>query len=484
MRLKLPVYLNIRQKIILGFVLCMAVIGTTGALSYRYLTEIERKQHFVEIADDLSNIILEIRRYEKNYLLYGSQEDFSENQRYVADGNALVERIKPELADFKGMPLLVQIEEALLAYDREIRRMAEGDSHMEPRKKANIEEHLREYGKTLVDSSQELVSFERKRILKIIQSLKQQLIGSLMTFLLLGASLIPLVARKIIRPLRIIEKTTHKIASGDFRPIPVADTRDETQRVVEAFNRMVTELKKRQDQLIQAKKLASLGTLTSGIAHQLNNPLNNISTSCQIAIEEFHSEQKDFVLKMLSNVVQEVNRARDIVRGLLEFSRVKEFSKMSVSLRMLAERSIRLMSCQVPSGIDIVTDIPEDLVLELDPQRMQEVLLNLIENAVHAIGSPPGEIRIAARLDESGSEAVLAVEDTGPGIEKLAMGRIFDPFFTTKEVGKGTGLGLAITYGIIEQHGGTIVVENREPRGARFRIRLPIQRPEREKVSQ
>lgn len=475
-----PFHLNIRQKIVLAFVISALVIGSICALSFRYLTEIERKQHFVEIADDLSNIILEIRRYEKNFLLYGSPEDLAENRNYILRGMALLDTIKPEIGRFKGSPFLIRIEEALTAYGRGIEELAGKDRKTDAPQNARIEERLRDHGKKLVDFSQELVSFERQRILTIIQSLKRQLLASVLTFLVVGASLVPFVARKIIRPLRIIEKTTLQIAGGDFRPIPVSDTRDETERVVEAFNRMVTELEKRQDQLVQARKLASLGTLTSGIAHQLNNPLNNISTSCQIAMEEIGSSDTQFILKMLANVVQEVNRARDIVRGLLEFSRAKEFSLMPVSLSLLIDRSVQLISCQVPPGIEVVTDVPSDMVLYLDAQRMQQVFLNLIENAVHAIGGPPGEIRIAASMDASADEAVIVVEDTGPGIQDADMGRIFDPFFTTKEVGVGTGLGLSIVYGVIEQHRGRITAENREPKGARFVIRLPAGAPRNE----
>ena len=102
----------------------------------------------------------------------------------------------------------------------------------------------------------------------------------------MGIFLIPIMAKKIIKPLRIIEETTLKIARGNFDFLPVQNTRDETQRVVEAFNRMIAELEKRQEQLVQTKKLSSIGILTSGVAHQLNNPLNNISTSCQILLEE------------------------------------------------------------------------------------------------------------------------------------------------------------------------------------------------------
>ena len=149
---------------------------------------------------------------------------------------------------------------------------------------------MREHGKRLVELSQQLVRFERKKILEIIKTLKTQLLTSLGIFVVLGGFLVFIVSRKILQPLKTIEKTTLRIAMGNFTPLPVLDTRDETQRVVEAFNRMVEELEKRQDQLVQAKKLSSLGVLTAGVAHQLNNPLNNISTSCQILLEELEEE--------------------------------------------------------------------------------------------------------------------------------------------------------------------------------------------------
>ena len=334
---------------------------------------------------------------------------------------------------------------------------------------------MRERGKRLVELSHHLVTFERQRILEIINTLKTQLLSSLVVFLGFMGFFVLIVSRKIIRPLRVIEGTTLRIAQGNFQPLPVLDTRDETQRVVEAFNRMVAELEKRQDQLVQAKKMSSLGVLTAGIAHQLNNPLNNISTSCQIVLEDLNQCDLEFLRKMLTNVEQEVYRARDIVKGLLEFSRVRDFALKPIPLEDVVNRSVRLISSQVPPGIDIVQQIPWDLVLQMDAQRMQEVFLNLLMNAIQAIKEPPGEIKIAAQVDSAGQQAVITVEDTGVGIPKEEIDRVFDPFFTTKEVGAGTGLGLSIVYGIIEKHQGTISVESKEGEGTRFIIRLPFQ---------
>jgi signal transduction histidine kinase len=225
---------------------------------------------------------------------------------------------------------------------------------------------------------------------------------------------------------------------------------------------------------VQAQKLSSIGTLASGIAHQLNNPLNNISTSCQILMEESRDES-ELAARMLSNIEQETLRARDIVRGLLEFSRQSEFSLGSYPLSQVVSRAVRLTSSQVPPGIETVVEVPGNLVVALDFQRIQEALINLILNAVQAIGEQPGEVRIMARADALQHTVQLTVSDTGCGISEENRARIFDPFFSTKDVGLGTGLGLFVVYGIIKQHNGRIWVESEPGQGTAFHIELPLE---------
>lgn len=465
-------HLNIRQKVIAGLIACVLGISFIGGVSYHYLRAIELKQHVAQIAEDLREIVLELRRYEKNYLLYGLAEDFKQNQQYTQQALEVLAKIVPDVANLRVASQLETFKKELLAYQGLMERLAQAGERGQSDRRG-LEEQLRIRGKTLLDLSLQVANFERQRILEIINSLKTQLLVAVAVFFTFMGFLIFVVSRKIIRPLRVIESTTLRIAQGDFKPLPVLDTRDETQRVVEAFNRMVAELEKRQDQLVQGKKMSSLGVLTAGIAHQLNNPLNNISTSCQIILEELDQGNVDFLRKMLTNVEQEVYRARDIVKGLLEFSRVRDFSLKPVPLAEVIQRSVRLISSQVPPGIDLVDQVPPDLILELDVQRMQEVFLNLLMNAIQAIKETPGEVKIAAAADPAHREAVITIEDTGAGIPKEELDRVFDPFFTTKEVGAGTGLGLSIVYGIIEKHHGRVAVESKEGEGTRFIIRLP-----------
>jgi two-component system NtrC family sensor kinase len=469
--MNVPWHLTIRQKVILGLSTGILAIGFIGVISYHYLRVIELKLNFVEVADDLRNITLELRRYEKNYLLYGSAEDLKENQHYIQLGLDILDKLDPDVRSLEGAPQVNLLRREFLSYQKIMEQMSSvGESKT---RSQELEEHLRERGKRLVELSHQLADFERQKILKIIQRLKTQLLTSIGIFLVLGGFLVFIVSRKILQPLKTIEKTTRRIALGDFTPLPVLDTRDETERVVEAFNRMVQELEKRQDQLLQAKKLSSLGVLTSGVAHQLNNPLNNISTSCQILLEELDSKDLVFFKKMLTNVEQEVDRARDIVKGLLEFARAKDFTLKATPLKGVVDRTLRLISSQVPTDIEIVEQVPEDLVLQLDAQRIQEALLNLIMNGIQAIDNKPGQIKVEAEVDQAHQQAIITVADTGAGISKKDLGRIFDPFFTTKDVA-GTGLGLSIVYGIVQKHQGTITAESSEGAGTQFIIRLPF----------
>ena len=474
--------LNIRRRVLLGMLLSVLAVGLLGTVSYHSLAQIERKMGFVEVIDDLGNTILEIRRYEKNFMLYGHHEDFDESREYAAKARDILVKLEGSAAEFGMAQEHAALKRVLADYEAVSERLLmERGKIFDPSLEAD-RARLRDTGKQLVDLSQRLVIHERARILTIVQSLKRQLLLSVVAFLALGGGFLFVLGHKTVTALRSIEEATREIARGRFKTLPPTPdgSDDEVERVIGAFNHMIAELQKRQDQLVREKKLSSLGVLTSGVAHQLNNPLNNISTSCQILIEEGQEADPAFSRKLLGNIDQEVARARDIVKGLLEFSRAKDFERKPTVLADVVERSVRLVSSQVPAGVEITSDVPADLVLPMDAQRMQEVFLNLLINALQALRATPqrtGRIAISAERDGEREQAVITVADTGAGIEAEDIARIFDPFFTTKEVGKGTGLGLSIVFGIVEKHQGEIAVESAPGEGARFIVRLPLTLP-------
>ncbi|OGR38850.1 MAG: hypothetical protein A2051_07100 [Desulfovibrionales bacterium GWA2_65_9] len=468
--------LNIRRRVLLGMLLSVLAVGLIGTFSYLSLAQIERKMGFIEIIDDLGNTILEIRRYEKNYMLYGHQGDYDESRAYVVKTRDILVRLEGNAAEFGLSQEHASLKSTLTAYEAQSEWLYVKQSNGSNAPQAELE-RLRDTGKQLVDLSQQMVIHERARILTIVQTLKHQLLLSVVVFLGLGGGFLFVLGHKTIMALRRIEQATHEIAKGRFTALVPSGSDDEVDRVVGAFNHMIAELQKRQDHLVREKKLSSIGVLTSGVAHQLNNPLNNISTSCQILLEEGAACDPDFSHRLLGNIDQEVARARDIVKGLLEFSRAKEFERKPTVLAVVVARSVALVSSQVPAGVEILREVPGNIIIPMDAQRMQEVFINLLINALQAIKDASGRITISASRDTERGQAVITVSDSGVGIDPDDQARIFDPFFTTKEVGKGTGLGLSIVFGIVEQHQGEIVVESAPGQGACFTLRLPLQAP-------
>lgn len=469
-------HLTIRRKVILGFILALLAVLLIGYIGYRNLVRIERKLIFVESAQELHDAILEVRRYEKNYLLYGLTRDHEAAIDYLERGKAIFLRVQPDVRGLKGAIQLEKLEKEMESYGRLWIEMgtltkSQGDTL---RQKDEIELQLRRTGKDLVDLSLKLANFEHSRIIQILRYLKTNLGYMLLIILLLGMFLIMLVTRMIIRPLRVIEKTTQRIAKGNFKPIPVRQTKDETQAVVMAFNTMISELQSHQEQLVQAQKLSSLGILTSGIAHQLNNPLNNISTYCQLFTEGVSERDLTTIETLFTDIDHEVDRARDIVKGLLEFSSERDFQLRWISLKELVIRTEGLVSSELPAGVEITSEIPRDLDIYVDAQKFQEVLLNLLLNAAQAIPDGKGRINILVKKDHQKVE--IAVQDTGAGILPEHLPHIFDPFFTTKAVGLGTGLGLSVAYGIVERHGGTLTVKSEVGKGSIFTIKIPLKR--------
>ena len=242
------------------------------------------------------------------------------------------------------------------------------------------------------------------------------------------------------------------------------------------MQRREQELRDKQEQLVQAAKLATLGELTTGVAHELNNPLNNTALFVANAIDliELGVTDKPQILKELRQAMQQVWKATQIITHLRTFGRAAPASREPIALRAVIEGALSLVQEQLRlHEIEVTVDLGrEEPVIVGNPIQLEQVFINLLTNARDAVlDSPRKAIRISASVGSTSVE--IAFVDTGHGIPSGLERRVFDPFFTTKEVGKGTGLGLSITYGIIRDHGGTISVVSRAGEGATFLIRLP-----------
>lgn len=463
---------GIITKITIVLLFYISSVTIMGFLSYTDLVTTEQKVEILELAYNIHNNVLESRRHEKNYFLYGNEDSLYDNITIIQKASEIADEIVKSDKNLAINKQLLHLEDEMAVYTKHIYALLDIQKTDLERYTKTTEE-IRHYGKIISELSEDVVTFEKTQIHSMVSLLREQLVIWSSIAIIIGIILSILILSFVFKPISAIKKATEAIAQGRFSKIDVINTKDEIQQVMEAFNIMVSELERRQNQLIQAEKLSSLGTLTAGVAHQLNNPLNNISTSCQIAIDEFASGDPSLLQRMLHNIDQETLRARDVVKSLLEFSRTQEFSLRPASLADVVHKAALLAKSQVPPDINVTIDIPPDLTLPLDVQRMQEVFINMIINAAQAIDRQ-GRIVIAATADPGTREVVIEINDTGRGIPEKNLARIFDPFFTTKEEGQGTGLGLSVVYGIVQQHQGNITVQSHLGQGTSFFIHLPF----------
>lgn len=283
-----------------------------------------------------------------------------------------------------------------------------------------------------------------------------------------------LVHRMVGRPVEQLSQATRIVAEGNLEYKIDLKKKDELGQLAQLFNEMTSKLVTVQRQLYQSDKLASLGRLTSGIAHEINNPLTGVLSFSSLLLKR--PDLGPDVKEDLEVIVRETKRCRDIVRRLLDFARQELPKKTLVNISEVIGRAVDILGNLHLKNISIQVNIADNLPsLKADPNQLQQVLINLLVNAIDAIDDRGGEISIAVNSEKLESQDYMAIEitDSGSGIPAEHLSKIFDPFFTTKGQ-KGTGLGLAVVWGIIEKHGGKIDVKSEVGRGTTFTLHLPI----------
>ena len=482
---------SLQRKIHIGYYAFAVAVAGVALLAYSDLTYLEHKIVPDLAASRLLDAVLEIRRYEKNWFLYGGAEALAEVETYAEQTQGLIAEARPTLTELGGASELERLDTDLSAY----RRLLAGVGDARP--SGDQAQEVRQTGRRLADGAEGIAQARHARLREAIAQSRVALLAAGALAILLAVAAAQWLARRTTRPLGLLVEQLRDIAEGRYDQVaPVSQDR-EILAVSTAVNRMLGELEARRRHLVQAEKLASLGTLVSGVAHELNNPLSNVSSSCQILTEELATAEQAQIREWLAQIDTETERARNIVRTLLDFSRDAAFRKVRLPLRPLVEQTLLLVG-RGAEGASLEVDVPEGLTLEADPQRLQQVLVNLIRNALEA-GGAEVRVTVSARVrDAAGfqmpehsvcgrSEApaavgarlvLITVADSGPGIAPEVLPRVFDPFFTTKDVGHGSGLGLYVSQEIVHQHGGCIGVSSRPGEGTRFLIALPCTTPQ------
>jgi two-component system, NtrC family, sensor kinase len=463
---------TIRGKIVSFFSLCLAVAGVLAILYCQDALSLRGKIYAIERFDDLLNDVLELRRYEKNIIFYKDPASLDEAMVYLKRVEDDFNNLKEEIVGIIGTDEPAAFGRNLGQYKQILgtiiaQRGGSGSSEQE--------ESLRAEGKGLVDFAQLLILKKRHRI---GQTLKRVLIiplASIGFLIVLAFVIFRFLTTRILKPLLLVENATEKVAKESFTPIPYGKgQQDEITRLIASFNKMVAELDSRQEQLVQSRKLASIGTFTSGIAHELNNPLNNISITAEALMLNYSHILTKEIAEMIDDIMTQADRASQVVKNLLEFSRTKHPSFKNLDVCEVLEQTFNLIKNQlVVARVRIEKAIAPDLpAVRGKQQDLQQAFVNLLLNAIQAMPNGGTITMRAAR----GPRGYLQIDlsDTGTGIKPEALEHIFDPFYTTKASGQGTGLGLSIVYSIIRTHGGYIEAKSELDKGTTFSVFLPI----------
>jgi signal transduction histidine kinase len=478
---------SLRKKILsaYGFSKLVMLIFALVVFVYLYYLDLQIEQG--KDVTEVREAILEMRRDEKNLFLYRDRASLDQlvEQSAIAlaaltSGREVFIEIGGELAYRRMERLLHEYRTALARYAR-----------LDPQTQLLAQPGLRAQGHALSELSQELSRRERQRLTEVTRRAGLTLLLTFLGVVALGLAGGLFLVRRVVRPLEALQAGLVAIDQGRARALSLPSQDLEIRAFVEAFNAMLKRMRQQQDQARRNEKAAALGVLVSGVAHELNNPLSNISTSVQLLMEEGEGTEAELRQTWLEQIDSETERARRIVRRLLDSVRQPRLQLEQVAVGELVESALALVHRQLPAEVRVCIGAPDEIAVRVDRERLQQVFINLIKNAADAGAR---HITVSAQatrwhddLAEAGhmagdpimlrqsSRAVhIAVEDDGPGIPPEVMTHIFDPFYTTRTAGEGTGLGLYLVEEIVAEHQGCILVDCPPSGGTRFSIWLPL----------
>jgi two-component system NtrC family sensor kinase len=518
--------MSLKKKIILSFLISAVVIAILAISAYVNFVEIRKEIRFLELSDSVRSKSLLIRRHEKNFFLYGDRKESEYVYVYMKDLRTMLAQASPSYQTRSVFDLREKIEEYSrrfnsiedLKWDFETEfnrlkpkyaqfgvffRLIESTFLERPRVNAELLRHLfslgedaqaikdlrqldaeisalRKNGEEILTISTELDKSAREKTEEAIRFSQLAVLVLVPIFLAVGLIALFAISQSVVKRLQLLRGAIEKTGRGDFSHLSIPgdeDGEDEVSILIHAYNKMERDLMTRDreihaknEELLQSRKLASIGTLASGVAHELNNPLNNIYLAAQILSREIGQETcSPIITETVSDISSQTLRVKRIVNDLLEFSREKPPDLRNVNV----VQTIRTILGQMGTSGEIAevscaVDSPDRVEVLADRHLLEQVFINLFSNAVDAMD---GKGVLGVSVTDTGRSAVIKVSDTGKGIAGKDMNRIFDPFFTTKE--KGTGLGLAIVYSIIEKHNGKIEVKSEPFKGSTFTITLP-----------
>jgi signal transduction histidine kinase len=463
--------ISIRTRLGVGFLLWLVLSLGMMALSLLTISRIQNKLSFLEATGNYTFEIQQARRFEKNYFLYHTNLD--DALTHVQDAHGILDRERDHIVTVVGLEGFQTMSQHLDRYEELLGSLRETNP---PSQHTDIEAELRVHGAQMVTVAEQLRDKEREAVSSLLVMSRTVPIAFLFLIVLLVIYFAIVIARQVFAPLNRMMEASRRIAEGDMTPIrPGKRYRDEFSRLAMAMNHMMMQLVRRHEMLVQAHKLKAVGTLTAGVAHELNNPINNIMLTAETLREEYQDLPPEERLDMVNDLVGQSERAQKIVRNLLDFARESEIESEAHEVQDLVEDTLRLATNQIKlAKVKIKGDLAPNLPpVYGDRQQLEQVFLNIVLNALDAM--PKGGT-LSISCNSTADRELVSVEftDTGVGIPEQGISDVFNPFFTTKPDAKGTGLGLSVSLGIIQQHGGDIKVKSRVGEGTTFSVSLPV----------
>jgi two-component system NtrC family sensor kinase len=468
--------LSIRSRLTVGFLVWFAASLGITIVSIVLIDRIEAKLQIVGAVDRYTFEIQQARRFEKNYFLYRTNLHDALGQ--VRAAQAILEREGENIAAIVGTASVETMRTRVRRYETLLAQLQVLDPSVDAQMFADVETGLRLDGAEMVRVAEDLATRERRSVDTMLRMAQRIAVAALVGLVILIAVLATFITRQMLAPLNRIMLATRRIAEGDLTPImPRRRYHDEFSELAMAINYMMHELVRRQELLVQTHKLKAIGTLTAGVAHELNNPINNMMLTAA-SLEEDYADLSDAERKdLVADLVKESERARDIVRNLLDFARQSEVELAPLDVEALVGDTLQLASNHVKlAKVKVRGDVEENLPpVHGDRHQLTQVFLNLVLNALDAMHGG-GVLTISVEKSDDHNFVEIRFADTGVGIPAQYLDSVFDPFFSSKRNAKGTGLGLSVSLGIINQHGGSIRVESEVGEGTTFTVSLPIAR--------
>lgn len=522
--------MSLKKKIALSFFISAFIIAILAVFEYVNFVELRNEIRYLEITDTVSRKSLQLRRHEKNYFLYGPNQTNTESAAVYdylkqlkdilaqnpnidkADQLSLRNRIseyeqrftkinaaaRSLIANFEMIKgsnsdngkMIALIEDTFLERPMQSAVFLSGVLRLSGRHplvvglyelNADITS-LRKTGEDILVITKDLDKVAREKAETVIRVSQIAILIFFPLFFAVGIGMLFFISTNVVRRLMLLINVVERTGKGSYPHLSASGSKgnpdDEVGVLIDKFNQMEDQLALREEELeqknaelMQAKKLAAIGTLASGVAHELNNPLNNIYLSAQVLAQEAGDSCSLEVKGAVKDIVGQTERVKRIVRDLLEFARGRELRFQEIDLIALISDAYRhAASSRDMGGIRFsFSGEPSSLVVSADAGQLEQVFTNLFINAADAL-ELKGNITVT--VQEVSGRVVVRISDTGKGIPEESVDKIFEPFFTTKD--KGTGLGLAIVYNIIKKHHGDITVRSEEGKGTTFTLTLPV----------